>query len=203
MLAVSLSLVLASHLGLKYGVGTKDTVTLLLSPFQTLNAEPMPSWFSKVERKGRRKGSRNLAFFTPGFTGNYLLLMWAVLGSLITMAFMCNIRAIMMKPVFKKPIDSTKDIFIGKKTTNNNYAGAFWQDYLATSTNKWERLAAETGYAFKTNKEKEVAIIKNIYEDGSHVSLENPEYIAYQSQIVEWFKDKPPPIFHISRDVIR
>ena len=203
MLSVSFSLVLASRLGLQYGVGTKDMVTLLLSPFQTLNAEPLPSWFNKDKKGEIRNGYRKHSFFTPGFTGNYLLLMWALLGSLISMAFMCNIRAMLMKPVFQKPIDSTKDIFSGEKTTFNNYAGGFWPEYLETSTNKWERLAAETGYAFKTIKEKEEAIIKNIYEEGSHVSLENPEYIAYQSQTVAWFKDKQPPIFHISRDVIR
>ena len=83
---------------------------------------------------------------------------------------------------------NTKDIFIGKKTTYNNYAGAFWQDYLATSTNKWERLAAETGYAFKTNKEKEVAIIKNIYEDGSHVSLKIQNILLTKAKL--WIYSK-------------
>ena len=121
MLSVSFSLVLASRLGLQYGVGTKDMVTLLLSPFQTLNAEPLPWWFNK-DKRGERNGYGKHSLFTPGFTGNYLLLMWALLGSLISLVFKWNIRAMLMKPVFQKPIDSTKDIFTGEKTTFNNYA---------------------------------------------------------------------------------
>ena len=204
MLAVSVTLVLASYVGLHYGVGTTDTVTLLFSPFQTLNAEPLPSWFSR-DRTQRRSWSSagHFSFLSPGFTGNYLLLMWAVMGSLITMAFMCNIRAMLMKPVFQKPIDSTKDIFTGDKITLNSDAGSFWPEYLKTSTNEWERLAGETGSAFQTPEEREEAMIQKIYQAGSHVSLENPEYIAYQIQKAEWFKDKQPPIFHISQDVIR
>ena len=204
MLAVSFTLVAASYVGLQYGVGTTDTVTLLLTPFQTLNAEPLPSWFSKEKpRMGSKKHSGSCEVMSPGFTGNYLLLMWAVMGSLITMAFMCNIRAMLMKPVFQKPIDTTKDIFTWDKITINSDAGSFWPEYLKTSTNEWERLAGETGYAFLTAHEREEDIIQKIYKDGSHVSLENPEYIAHQIQKVEWFKDKQPPIFHISRDFIR
>ena len=108
-----------------------------------------------------------------------------------------------MKPVFQKPIDTTKDIFTWDKITINSDAGSFWPEYLKTSTNEWERLAGETGYAFLTAHEREEDIIQKIYKDGSHVSLENPEYIAHQIQKVEWFKDKQPPIFHISFDFIR
>ena len=190
----SLILNLASTVGLAYGVGTGDITAVLLTPFQTLNAEHLPDWFSK-----RKQDS----FFSPGFTGNYLLLMWAVLGSLITMSFLCNIRAMLMKPVFQKPIDTTKDIFTADKTPINNDAGSFWPEYLKTSSNEWERLAGETGYAFNTAEERADDIIEKIYKAGSHVSLENPEYVAFQVQSVERFKNEQPPIFHISRDVIR
>ena len=141
MLSVSLVLVLASYAGDQYGVGTKDFIIIMLTPFQTLNAESLPSWF--VKKEGQKL--QNKKFFSPGFAGNFLLLMWAVLGSLISMAFLSNIRAMLMKPVYQKPIDSTEDIFkVGKKPL---IGGGMWPNYLRTSSNEWERLAGETGVA--------------------------------------------------------
>ena len=51
MLVVSIVLVLISNVSLKIGVGTHDTVTLLLVPFQMMNAEPFPAWFNKKRIK--------------------------------------------------------------------------------------------------------------------------------------------------------
>ena len=194
MLATSLMLLIASTAGHSYGVGTSDITSVLLTPFQTLNAEFLPVWFS-------RRATRRL--FSPGFTGNYLLLLWTVTGSLITMAFLCNIRAMLMKPVFQKPIDYTKDIFTEGKIPINNFAGSFWPQYLKTSSNKWERLAWETGYATKTLEERDITVIGKIYEAGSHVYLNNPESIAFKLQDMEFFKDKQPPVLHFSRQMIR
>ena len=194
MLATSLVLLIASRAGLSYGVGTSDVSSVLLTPFQTLNAEFLPAWFS-------RRATRT--FFSPGFTGNYLLLVWTVMGSLITMAFLCNIRAMLMKPVFQKPIDYTKDIFTEGKIPINNFAGSFWPQYMKTSSNKCERLAWETGYATKTYEERDITLIEKIYKAGSHVYLNNPESIAFKIQDMEFYKDKEAPIFHMSRDTIR
>ena len=187
-------LLLGSYVGISYGVGTSDITTLLLTPFQTLNAESLPVWFSKKETN---------YFMSPGFTGNYLLLMWAVMGSLISMAFLCNIRAMLMKPVFQKPIDSTKDIFTAGKIPINNVAGGFWPKYMKTSSNALERLAGETGYAFLTTEERDEGLIELIYKAGSHVYLNNPESAAYYVQKDERLNTKQPPIFHFSREVIR
>ena len=194
MLATSFMLLLASRAGQSYGVGTADFTSVLLTPFQTLNAEALPVWFSRRATRG---------FFSPGFTGNYLLLMWTVMGNLITMAFLCNIRAMLMKPVFQKPIDSTKDIFTVGKIPINDVAGGFWSEYMKTSTNEWEKLAGHTGYASKSSQERNRDMIEKVYEAGSHVYLNNPESIAFKIQDMEYFKDKPLPIFHISREMIR
>ena len=193
MLATSLMLLIASRAGQSYGVGTPDIISILLTPFQTLNAESLPSWFSRRTTKG---------LFSPGFTGNYLLLMWTVMGSLISMAFLCNIRAMLMKPVFQKPIDSTKDIFTQGKIPVNNDEGSFWPEYMKTSTNEWERLAGETGYAFKRD-ETDKALVEKVYKAGSHAYLNNPESIAFKIQDMEFYKDKEAPIFHMSGDTIR
>ena len=194
MLATSLMLLIASTAGHSYGVGTSDITSVLLTPFQTLNAEALPSWFS-------RKTTRGL--FSPGFTGNYLLLMWTIMGSLISMAFLCNIRAMLMKPVIQNPIDSTKDIIIEGKIPINSHVVSFWPQYMKTSINKWERLAGETGYAYNSFEDRERILVEKVYKDGSHVLMNIPENTAYLIQKIEYFKDKQPPLFHISREMIR
>ena len=193
MVATSLMLLIASRAGLSYGVGTADITSVFLTPFQTLNAEHLPAWFS-------RRGNRRI--FSTGFTGNYLLLMWAVLSSLITMAFLCNIRAMIMKPVFQKPIDHTKDIFTVDKIPINNLAGSMMPEYLKTSSNKWERLAGETGYACKSLSEMNRAFVEKVYEADSHVILTTAEY-ALTTLDLEYFKDKGLPVFHSSREKLR
>ena len=109
MLTVSASLLVASGFGLTYGVGTKDKVLFLMVPFGTLNAEYLPSWFETKVRNS--KYAKRVSFLSPGFSGNFILLLWTIIGSFITMAFLCNIRAMLMKPVYERPIDSTQDIF--------------------------------------------------------------------------------------------
>ena len=110
MLTVSLSLLIASSFGLEYGVGTKDKIHCLMVPFGTLNAEYLPSWFDKKIQKSNRAKSV-ISFISPGFSGNFILLLWAVMGSFIAMAFLCNFRGMLMKPIYENPIDGTKDIF--------------------------------------------------------------------------------------------
>ena len=185
---------MVSKVGTSYGVGTSDITTVLLSPIQILNAEYLPVWFN-------RRGART--FISPGFTGNYLLLMWAVLGNLITMAFLCNIRAMLMKPVFQKPMDTTRDIIKAGKIPINGDGGGFWPEYMRQSSNEWERLAGETGVAYYTAKEREELTVEKVYKDGSHVSLEHPQSVAFMLQNNEYFKSKQPPIFHLSRELVR
>ena len=192
MMTTSFMLQIASRAGLAYGVGTADIISVFLTPFQTLNAEYLPAWFNR---------RRNRRFFSPGFTGNYLLLMWAVLGNLITMALLCNIRAMLMKPVFEKPIDSTKDLIIVGKIPTTMSTG-FWIDYLKTSSNEWERLAGETGDSFKTKEEENSLMIEKVYEAESHVFLNSPVYTLNFLDL-EYFKDKERPVFHISRERLR
>ena len=190
MLVTSLMLLIASRAGLGYGVGTDDVISVFLTPFQTLNAEYLPVWFS---RRGNRR------FFSPGFTGNYMLLMWAVLGNIITLAFLCNLRAMILKPVFQKPIDSTKDIFTEGKIPINSLSGSRLPEYLKTSRNEWEGWAGNTGYACKSLKERERALVQKVYEEDSHVLLLVPVEILSFLEL-EYFKDKELPLFHISRE---
>ena len=59
--------------------------------------------------------------------------------------------------------------------------GGFWEDYLRSSINEWEKLAGETGITFRSGQEQEELIRKNVRGDGTHASLENTEAIAHLS----------------------
>ena len=118
LLMVSTLLLVASSFGLEYGVGARDRVLLFMYPFGSLNAEPLPSWFEKKARKPKHVKHITF-FFSKGFSGNFVLILWTVMGSFITMAFLCNIRAMLMKPVFERTIDVTQDIF----ESGNNAGG--------------------------------------------------------------------------------
>ena len=137
LLSVSLACSLISRVGQSYGVGTLDNVLIFLFPFGTLNAEPLPRWFTK---KKKNKSEQQI-FFSPGFTGNGLLLLWTVTATFISMAFLSNVRAILMIPVHEHPIDSTEDIFKQDKTPLINLEGSFWREYLVDSSNYWEKRA--------------------------------------------------------------
>ena len=41
------------------------------------------------------------------------------------------------------------------------------------------------------------------YADGTHSLLTMYELIAYQLLSVSWYKDKTPPYFHVSKEVLR
>ena len=76
-----------------------------------------------------------------------------------------------------------------------------WQ-YLRISSNEWERLAVEIGYAFKSVAERDRDVVEKVYEADSHVILMSPvEALFYQE--LEYFKGKELPVFHISRERLR
>ena len=196
MVTVSLMLLIASQLGIQYGVGTSDVITLLLTPFQTLNAESLPTWFIKKDRTTR--------VFSPGFSGNFILLMWAVMGSLIALAFMSNIRAMLLKPVYEQPIETTKDIFdVGRIPIIKE--GSFFTQYFKTSENPWQRLAYEKRYSIslKDKKEEERVTKEEVHNHGTHVILKHPEKMAYSLNHDEFYKGKSVPIFHASKKSVR
>ena len=103
----------------------------------------MPTWFTKNKKYKDRSKSLLQAkpFFSPGFAGNGLLLLWTVAGSFIAMAFLSNVRAMLMIPVHEQPIDTTEDIFSQDKTPIINLEGSFWREYLLDSSNYWEARA--------------------------------------------------------------
>ena len=204
MVAVCASLLLASFFGVQYGVGTTDVISVLLTPFQTLNAEFLPAWFDKKPRLPKMKKSGTHPFLNQGFSGNLMLLLWAVMGSFIVMAFLSNIRAMLLKPVYEKPIDSTKIILdVGKVPLIP--AGGLWENHFKASENVWERLAAKDGTFFDQRDRDltEKYFKEDVHTSGTHVMMVSVSEVAYKVQNEEYFKKLSSPVFHVSKERLR
>ena len=67
-----------------------------------VNAEPMPTWFNLSYSKS--------VFPYKGFSGNFLLLNWCVMGMVVMFALTCNLRANFLRSEYGRPIDTTEDI---------------------------------------------------------------------------------------------
>ena len=125
-----------------------------------LNAEPYPNWF-----KFQGKGTTTRSY--KGFTGNYLLLLWSVMGMMIVFAFLSMFRASMMRPVMETPLDSTKDLVLANKQPILTY-GAFWPNFLQTSENKWEREVGDKGVSAEDKQNLDDLLKTQTYSHGSH-----------------------------------
>ena len=110
MIAASILLfTLACHLVCRvsqsYGVVSPyDATYFLIFPLAALAGAAVPRGF-------QRRNKKNKSVFSPGFAGNGLLLLWIVMGSFLNMAFLSNIRAILLIPTYDVPIETTEDIF--------------------------------------------------------------------------------------------
>ena len=74
----------------------------MLTPLAMLNAEGFDTF--------NENSSTSKKFFSKGFTRNFILLHWSVMGMIIAFSFLCNLRAMILKPQMERPIDTTKDL---------------------------------------------------------------------------------------------
>ena len=129
---------IVSRLGQTYGVQPHlDNVLFLILPLGIITADFLPQCF----RGGNVK--QNKTFFSPGFAGNGLLLLWIVSAGFISMAFQSNIRAILMIPSYEEPVDSTDDLLRLGKIPIIGPEGGYWREYLLGSALAPERRAGQ------------------------------------------------------------
>ena len=110
MIAVSilffiLALYIVCWVSQSYGVvSPHDRTFVFIFPLAALTGEALPRSF-------KTRNKTNKLVFCPGFAGNGLMLLWIFMGSFLSMAFLSNIRAILMIPTYDVPIETTEDIF--------------------------------------------------------------------------------------------
>ena len=145
IISVSVALFVFQKIGQSYGVMSGlDNFLIVMFPFSTLIGENLSEGFRRNKMKKEKKNEKINSFFPPGFAGNGLLLVWNAMAVIITMAFLCNIRAILLKPMYEAPIDTTEDIFKQGKIPIILFEGSYWRNYFLTSNNTWEKRTGKT-----------------------------------------------------------
>ena len=162
-----------------------------------LNAEGMPNFFDKYS------SSR---FFSRGFTGNFILLLWCTSGALLSFAFLSTIKARLFTLSYEKPLHSTKDVVLSGNIPVLGNKNSLWPKYLSTSVNEWQQKASEIGITFPENEdenEQEKKILKEIYLNGEFSHLTSYLHTAYYINLDPWYVNKTPPYFQISKETLK
>ena len=185
MLVVSCSLIAAYKLGHISGGKKPDIVLLILTPLAMFNAEAMPV---DVEQVTRRKSRGE-------FTRNFLFLNWSVMGMILVFCFLCNLRAMILKPTLEKPMDSTQDLFLQGKTPI--IISGLYTHYMETSINQWHRKAREIAHVIPNPSYIKESLETLVQQDGTHSLMAPPPEIAYSLK-----NQKNSPAIHFSQEDI-
>ena len=125
------------------------------------------------------------------------------MGMVIAMAFLSNIRAMLLSPVYEKTIDSTEDLVLSDTIPIIGKNKSFYANYLRDSSNAWENKAFEIGQTFQDLSMRDALVQTEVYSEGTHALLDKFEFLAYLLLSNPWYKDKTPPYFHISKELVR
>ena len=185
MLFLSFVLTAAYQLGYISGGKKPDIVLLILTPLAMLNAEAMPV---DVEQVARRKSRGE-------FSRNFLFLNWSVMGMVLVFCFLCNLRAMILKPMLEKPIDSTEDLFLQGITPI--IVSGLYTHYMETSSNQWHRKAREIAHVIPNPSYIKENLETLVQQDGTHSLMGPPPEIAYALK-----NQKISPAIHFSQEDI-
>ena len=181
MILVSCALIATYY----FGGDKPDIPLLILTPLAMFNAEAMPV---DVEKMNKRKSRGE-------FTRNFLFLNWSVLGMIIVFCFLCNLRAMILKPSLEKPIDTTQDIVMKGKTPII-VAGLF-TNLMENSSNKWHRQAREIAKVIPNPTLIKENLETAVQQDGTHSVMASPPEIAYALK-----NKKSSPAIHFGQENI-
>ena len=181
MVLVSSVLIAAYKLEHHFGRKKPDIVLLIFTPLAMLNAEALPT--DDVNQKKLRRG----------FTRNFILLHWSVMGMVLLFCFLCNLRAMILKPLMESPIDTSEEIIL-KGMTPIVVAG-LWQEYLINSVNKWQRKAETMALIVPNPTFLKQNLETLVQQDGTHSLMAIPDRIAHALK-----NQKNSPAIHFSKE---
>ena len=157
MLAVSFALALPFYVRGRRKVVDKSL--LLITPIALLVAEDYPRWFTakRDERVKKRKRFNSIS-------GNFILLTWCLMGSIVAYAFQSNLRAMYIKKEPPKQIDTALDVLEQNKQLHIQDSGL--QEYfIYENDNELLRRLAQTAKLYPY--ENLVDIINSLMSTGS------------------------------------
>ena len=181
LMLISCGLIAAYKVEHIFGGKKADTVLLVILPLAMMNAEPLPT--------NKRKNSKG------SFSRNSLLLLWSVMGMVLVFCFLCNLRAVILKPTTENPLDTTEDLVRNGITPILN--SGLQTMYMSTSGNKWHRKAEEIAHITHNPALQKQYLETVVQQDGTHAVLSVPYLVAYS------LKDqKTPNMIYFSKENI-
>ena len=122
MVVVSIMLIIVHTIQHRLGGENQDISLSIITPLAMLLAENLSS---------TAMNSRANQLFTK----KLLLLKWSVMGTIIVFCFLCNLRAMLLKPARETPIDTSKDLYLQGKSAI--IVTEEVRNFLAASPNEW------------------------------------------------------------------
>ena len=118
------------------------------------------------------------------------------MGMVLVFCFLCNLRAMILKPTMEKPIDTTQDLVLEGKTPI--IVAGLWTNYMATSPNQWHRKANDIALILPNP----ALVVENfetlVQQAGTHSVMASPNEIAYALK-----GRKKSPAIHFSKEKIK
>ena len=91
----------------------------------------MPSWFD-LPNQGNRDGLPRNWLLSPGFSGNFMLLTWSVMGGLLVLFALSLWREKLLEPMYEESIDTTEQILEKGLIPFHHYLSR-WGEHLRKS----------------------------------------------------------------------
>ncbi|XP_023330167.1 uncharacterized protein LOC111702646 [Eurytemora carolleeae] len=162
----------------------QDNVLILLTPMSliTNNGAPEPDLFAT-------KTGRVLS-------GSILILFWALVSFLLVSAFSCNLSAVLMRPTFEAPIESSQQIVEQKKVIISSIRG-YIPYILGFSSNPWDKILLET------NKQELILtpgfndVLRNIQKD--QVFYLGEDFALHLTKL----QGRKSPLLYFGKETIR
>ena len=153
MVVMSLMLITVHNIQQQFGGENQDISLSIITPLAMLTAENM---------SGSVFNSRTNQLFAR----NFLLLLWSDMGMIIVFGFVCNLRAMLLKPARDRPIDTTEELFLQGKSPI--VVKTQLKQSLETSPNVWQRKAAQNARVLGDPRKITTSVETLIQNDGTH-----------------------------------
>ena len=165
MVVMSLMLITVHKIQHQLGGESQDISLSIITPLAMLTAEnlSMNAFNSKVIQL---------------FTRNFLLLLWSVMGTIVVFCFLCNLRAMLLKPARDSPIDTTEGLMHRGKIPIIVTEGR--KHFLAASPNEWQKKAAENALVLPDPTNITSTFETLVQRDGTHAMMINLVGIAWR-----------------------
>ena len=126
-------------------------------------------------------------FLPRGFSVNVVLLTWYLFGGVLILGFLANFRAMLLMPVFEKPVNSAQDILDRGMIPFTEHVGGFYIDFLKESPSPVYNQLAEISYLPRDNEEFMKIMEEDVHGAGTHVYITGNFLTKKQKELGDYY----------------